>query len=148
MCKPTVAVVVALAVGAALTGCIGTIDYKYTYDPAATFSGSKTYAWATPSLSATTHAPLEDYVRFNADRALEAKGWKRVSDQPELLFATVLELDTYDGYQLRSVTLRASRRDTGETVWRGSALGRIDGSATSPELQDAVNRILSTFPPK
>jgi len=148
MRKPTVAVLAALAVGAALSGCMSTIDYKYTYDPAANFAGSKTYAWVAPSLSATPHALLEDYVQFNADRALEAKGWKKVSGQPELLFAIGLEFDTYDGYQLRAVTLRASRRDTGEPLWRGSALGRIDGNAASPDLQDAVNKILSTFPPK
>ena len=148
MRKHRVAAVAALAVWAALCGCFGTIDYKYTYDPAANFSGQKTYEWVTQPSYSTPHAPLQDYVLFTADRALEAKGWKKVSDQPELLFAVDLDFDTYDGYQLRGVTLRASRRDTGVSVWRGSALGKIDGSATSPDLQDAVNKILSTFPPK
>ncbi len=141
--------VVALAAAVALGGC-ASVTYKYTYDPAATFSGAKTYQWARSTSYAGPDALLDGNVRFHADRALEAKGWKKVADQPELVFSPSFEYEimTIDRYQLRLLNLRASRPDTGEPVWRGTAQGSIDASATSGELKAAVNGIVATFPPK
>jgi len=138
---------VALAAGFAIGGCSSTI--KYTYDPVASFSGAKTYQWAPASSSSAKDALLEDNVRFSAERALEAKGWKK-SEQPELVFAMSYdyEIATTDRYLVQQLTLRAARRDSGEPVWRGTAQGSIDTSASSGDLKSAVNGILSSFPPR
>jgi hypothetical protein len=130
---------------------------KYTYDPGASFSGAKTYQWAARPLlyGSTQDDLLEANVRFNADQALEAKGWKKVSDQPELLFSIagdyryeVVSGVSSSHWVLTQLELRAARRDDGRAVWRGAASGEIDTSATSSGLRDAVNGILSSFPPK
>jgi hypothetical protein len=161
MARRNVAVAVRLLVLAALAGAITltacSSSTRYTYDPGLSFSGAKTYQWvARPLLySPTQDGLLEANVRFNADQALEAKGWKKVSDQPELLFS----IDANYKYEVASgasgshwvltqLELRAARRDDGRAVWRGAATGEIDTSATSSGLKDAVNGILSSFPPK
>ncbi len=141
----------ALAGVTTLTACSSSL--KYTYDPAVTFSGAKTYQWAQPvRVSSSPDGLLEANVRFYADRDLEAKGWKQVSDQPELLFSINdnynYEYKSGSYWVLAHLELRAARRDDGRAVWRGSASGNIDTSATSNDLKDAVNGILSTFPPK
>ncbi len=130
---------------------------RYTYDPGVNFSGAKTYQWAArPRLySSTQDGLLEANVRFNADRALGAKGWNKVSDQPELVFSIDgnYKYEVVSGvpgshWVLSQLELRAARRDDGRDVWRGAASGEIDTSATSSDLRDAVNGILSSFPPK
>jgi hypothetical protein len=162
MARRNVALALRLVVLAALAGVITltacSSSMKYTYDPGASFSGAKTYQWAAarPLLySSTPDDLLEANVRFNADRALEAKGWKKVSDQPELLFSMAGEYkyEVVSGvsgshWVLTQLELRAARRDDGRAVWRGAASGEIDTSATSSGLRDAVNGILSSFPPK
>ncbi len=154
--KPAVAVLLvvlaALAGVATLTACSSSM--RYTYDPGVNFSGAKTYQWAPPSYNWSHDSLLEANVRFYADRDLEAKGWKKVSDQPELLFSingngNYTYYYTYESrWVLSQLELRAVRRDDGRTVWRGAASGNIETSATSSDLKDAVNGILSSFPPK
>ena len=148
-------VLAAMAGAITLTGCSSST--KYTYDPGVTFSGAKTYQWAARPLqySSTQDGLLEANVRFNADQVLEAKGWKKVSDQPELLFSIdanykyeVVSGATGSHWVLTQLELRAARRDDGRAVWRGAASGEIDTSAASSALKDAVNGILSSFPPK
>jgi hypothetical protein len=140
------AVLATLAVGVAVSGCTSTVSYKYTFDPSANFAGAKTYAWINSSPMYSPSSPLEEYIQFNADKALEAKGWKKVADRPELVFSVSVEHEALSAYQLRLVNLRAAR-NTGEAVWRGTASGSIDSNAASSELRDAVNKILANFPP-
>ena len=66
------------------------------------------------------------------------------------MFSTSFDYETanLDRYMLQQLTVRAARRDSGEPVWRGTAQGSIDTSATSSDLKNAVNGILSSFPPK
>ncbi len=157
MARRKTAVAVRLVVLAALVGvttltaCSSSL--RYTYDPGATFSGAKTYQWVQSSYNSPQDSLLEANVRFYADRDLEAKGWKKVSDQPELLFSIGINGNyTYyiyeSGWVLSQLELRAARRDDGTAVWRGAASGDIDTSATSSNLKDAVNGIMSSFPPK
>ena len=161
MARRKVAVAVRLAVLAALAGVITltgcSSSMKYTYDPGVNFSGAKTYQWAARPLlyGSTQDDLLEANVRFDADRVLEAKGWKKVSDQAELVFSTDgnYKYEAVAGvsgshWVLTHLELRAARRDDGKAVWRGAASGEIDTSASSSDLKEAVSRILSTFPPK
>jgi hypothetical protein len=139
-----------LAGGPALTACSSSM--KYTYDPGVSFSGPKTYQWATqPSYSSSQDSLLEANVRFLADKDLAAKGWTK-AEQGELVFSINGNYPYYYTYESRWVLtqleLRAVRRDDGKAVWRGAAAGNIDTSATSSDLKDAVNGIMSSFPPK
>jgi hypothetical protein len=140
------AVLATLAVGVAVSGCTGTV-YKYIFDPSVNFAGAKTYAWINSSPVYSPSSPLEEYIQFSADKVLEAKGWRKVPDRPELVFSVTVEHEALSAFQLRLVNLRAARKDTGDAVWRGTASGSIDGNAASSELRDAVNKILANFPP-
>ncbi len=144
--SPARLLLVAALAATALGGC-GT-SIKYAYAPAASFSGAKTYQWSQTATSGRD-ALIDENVRFIADRALESKGWTR-ADAPELLFSTAFdyEIGNVDRYMLQQVTVRAVRRDNGEPVWRGTALGSIDTSATSSDLKNAVDGIFSKFPPR
>lgn len=161
MARRNVAVAAPLVVLAALAGVITltacSSSTRYIYDPGVSLSGAKTYQWAARPLlySSTQDGLLEANVRFDADQTLEAKGWKKVSDQPELLFTMdanykyeVVSGASGSHWVLTQLELRAARRDDGRAVWRGAASGEIDTSATSSGLRDAVNGILSSFPPK
>jgi Domain of unknown function (DUF4136) len=141
------AVLASLAMAVAAGGCSNTVSYKYTFDPSVNFAGAKTYAWINAAAGYSPSSPLEEYIQFNADKVLETKGWKKVADKPELVFSVSVEHETLSAYQLRLVDLRAVRKDTGDAVWRGTAFGSIDSNAASPELRDAVSKILATFPP-
>jgi hypothetical protein len=141
------AVLATLAVGVAVGGCTSTVSYKYTFDPSANFAGEKTYAWVNSSPTYSPSSPLEEYIQFNADKVLEAKGWRKVAERPELVFSVSVEHETLSTYQLRLVNLRAARNGTGDAVWRGTASGSIDSNAASSELRDAVSKILANFPP-
>jgi Domain of unknown function (DUF4136) len=140
----------ALAGGTMLTACSASM--KYTYDPGVSFSGPKTYQWAPqPSYSSSQDSLLEANVHFYADKDLAAKGWTK-AEQAELVFSINGNYPYYYTYESRWVLtqleLRAVRRDDGKAVWRGAAAGNIDTSATSSDLKDAVNGIMSSFPPK
>ncbi len=126
---------------------------KYTYDPGVNFSGPKTYQWAAQSsYSSSQDSLMEANVRFYADKDLEAKGWTKAPEQAALIFSINDNYPYYYSYESRWVLtqleLRAVRREDGKAVWRGAAAGNIDTSATSSELKDAVNGIMSSFPPK
>ena len=156
MARPETAVAIRLVVLAALAG-ITTLtacssSMKYTYDPGVNFSGPKTYQWAAqPLYSSSQDSLMEANVRFYADKDLEAKGWTK-SEQAEIVFSINDNYPYYSSYESRWVLtqleLRAVRRGDGKAVWRGAASGNIDTSATSSELRDAVNGIMSSFPPK
>ena len=146
MRRELLAIVAALV--SALGACASNTGYKYTFDPAANFSGgAKTYTWVTSLPKYSPSSPLEEYIQFSADKVLEAKGWKRVADGPQLVFSVNFEQERFDTYQLRLLNLRATRNDTGDAIWRGTAVGSIDGNAASSELKETVKQILSTFPP-
>jgi len=53
-----------------------------------------------------------------------------------------------DSYKLRMLTLNIFRDRDKELVWRGTAFGTIDTDAASGDLKQAVQDILSNFPPK
>jgi hypothetical protein len=57
----------------------------------------------------------------------------------------------YEGsyvYELRGLTLSVSRADNSGVIWRGAATGVIRTDASSGDLKNAVEGILSNFPPK
>jgi hypothetical protein len=89
-------------------------------------------------------------VQFFADQVLEQKGFKKTSENPDMLISieTEYEIGSYDGYQLRMLTLKIVQRESKELIWRGTAPGTINADAASNELKSAVQNVLAKFPPK
>jgi hypothetical protein len=152
-----------------LGGCTA---IKYSYDMKTSFSQPKSYTWW-PSLATYGKDPLlETNVQVLTDQLLAQKGFTRMSEKSDLMISMSYELDsgTYrDSYQLRMLTLNIYqiKRDMSspsdmpkmpmqkenyvenkELVWRGTAFGTINTDAASGDLKQAVQGILSHFPPK
>ncbi|HXX57049.1 MAG TPA: DUF4136 domain-containing protein [Thermodesulfovibrionales bacterium] len=145
---------------------------KYSYDTKASFTEGKSYAWAPSSVLSRQDPILERNVQALADQLLTEKGFSRTTERPDLLIAMSYEFDinSYQyGYQLRMLALNVykMRSDTPpppdiprtslhhenggerrEMVWRGTAVGTINTDAASTDLKQAVQGILSNFPPK
>jgi Domain of unknown function (DUF4136) len=139
-----------LAAMTILGGCSGA---KYIYDPGTNFSGLKSYAWTPASYIGRKESLVVANVQFVADQVLERKGFKKTSENPDLLISieNEYELGTYysnDGFQLRMLTLKIYQRESKELIWRGTAPGAINTDAASNDLKSAVQDVLAKFPPK
>jgi len=137
-------------------GCATSI--KYLYDTKAIFPDQKSYAWA-PSAAMYRQDPLlEANVQALADQLFAQKGLARVSENSDLMISMSYEFESgvYQyTYQLRALTLSAykvkrdiSSPENKEPVWRGTAFGTINTDAASGDLKQAVEGILTHFPPK
>lgn len=148
-------------------GCATAI--KYSYDTRTSFSEKKSYTWALPSAIQRKDPLLESNVQALTDQLLAQKGLTRVSGKSDLMISMSYEFDSIyyqDSYQLRMLTLNVysvnydvpvssekmpmQKEDTPERkqlVWRGTALGTINIDAASGGLTQAVQGILSNFPP-
>ena len=135
-----------------LGGCYGGYGAKYIYDPGTSFSGLKSYAWTnTASGLGRKESLVATNVQFVADQVLEQKGFKKTSENPDMLISieTESEIGAFnDGYQLRMLTLNIYRRESKELIWRGTAPGAINTDAASNDLKNAVRDVLAKFPPK
>ena len=150
----------------------GCTTIKYSYDLKNSFSEQKSYTWA-PSQAVYVKDPLlETNVQVLADQILAQKGLTRMSEKSGLMVSMNYELESglyQDIYQLRMLTLNIYRikrdmpapSDTPkmsmqkennverrELIWRGTAFGSISTDAASSDLRQAVQGILSKFPPK
>jgi len=150
-------------------GCATAI--KYSYDTRTRFSEQKSYTWALPSATQRKDPLLESNVEALTDQLLAQKGLTRVSGKSDLIISMSYEFESilyHDSYQLRMLTLNVSsvnhdmpapsdtakmpmqKEDTLERkqlVWRGTAFGTIYIDAASGGLTQAVQGILSNFPP-
>jgi Domain of unknown function (DUF4136) len=150
-------------------GCATAI--KYSYDTKTSFPELKSYTWA-PSSAVNKQDPLlEANVQALADQLLAQKGLTMMQGKSDLVLSMSYEFESslYQySYQLRSLTLNVykirldmpspSRTATmsmhtdntlenKELVWRGTAFGTINTDAASGDLKQAVQGILSNFPP-
>jgi hypothetical protein len=140
------AVVLALLI---MGGCTKAI--KYSYDVNTSFSGLKSYMWEPSSTPYRQDSLLEANVQFLADQALEKKGFNRTPEKPDLLVSLSYEHEisvTKYNYQLRMLTLNICKSQNNELIWRGTAFGPIHTDAASEDLRQAVQDVLSNFPPK
>jgi hypothetical protein len=133
-----------LGAGMFLGGCAATINYSY--DQVADFSTGKSYNWA-PGLL-IKEPLLEKNVRYFADQSLQAKGFTLSSDKPDLMISMNYELEYFDPYKVRSLSLYVYRTQDKELIWQGTARGDIKGDTASPDLAGTVKKILSNFPRK
>jgi hypothetical protein len=130
-----------------LAGCGTAI--KYSYDARAKFPEFKSYQWIKADGVYQNDPLLEANVQSQTDQYLGAMGIAQKTEKADLLISMGYEFD-YDrySYKLRMLTLKVSRTDTNELIWRGTATGTIKTDAASGDLKEAVARILANFPPK
>ena len=132
-----------------MVGCATTI--KYSYDTSKEFSGLKSYKWAPSSAISSRDSLLEINVQVLAEQFLEQKGFTKVPEKSDLLISMNYESEigtSQYGYQLRMLTLNIYKSEPKELIWRGTAAGSINTDAASNDLKQAVQGILSNFPPK
>lgn len=138
-----------LLTGLVVGGCAPTV--KYAFDTKTDFAQQKSYAWGTASSLSQVDHLLEANVQALADPILAQRGLKKVAGQADLVITMNYESGIYlnqDSYKLRMLTLNIFRDRDKELVWRGTAFGTIDTDAASGDLKQAVQDILSNFPPK
>ncbi|HTO88002.1 MAG TPA: DUF4136 domain-containing protein [Thermoanaerobaculia bacterium] len=146
-----------------LAGCSG-ITTSVDYDRAADFSRFKTYAWK--DVHPVQNEIVENRIKSAVDRALAAKGFRKVETGPDLWVVEHIsltkekQLTTYDsgwGYGYRGgwgggmTTATVSEIPIGELVldlvdakqnqmvWRGTATKAIDQNATPQEREKTTD---------
>ena len=132
-----------------LGGCAATITYFY--DPVANFSTIKSYSWATASFVRSPDILIEKNVRYYVDQSLKNKGFTLVSDKPDFVISMNYQTDYNNPYKLQMLSLYVYVNQGKELIWQGTAEGNIKdikADAASPDLAEAVNKILMNFPPK
>ena len=138
---------VLLAAGFILAGCATAINYSF--DPAASYTGLKSYSWVTGTLGQTQDLVVIN-VQYLTDQALEKKGFRKTAENPDMLVSVSYEneigISEY-GYRLRMLTLGIQKADGKQLLWRGTATGTISTDAASGDLKSAVEGILKNFPP-
>lgn len=161
-----------------LAGCSGAGTKVVTdYDREASFAGRETYTWVFVSekdraLYGAPSQESQDRVVEAVDSALAAKGYRRVSQTPDLLvgFAVTHEdkVDVqvmYTDYNLGYVTGQSSTREyqegtlilffgdpnTKEVIWQGSgteAFQNPSQETVNRRIGEIVKQILKKFPPE
>jgi len=135
-----------------LSACAGG-RFTHSSDPSASFPEVRTYQWAPTSVLVIADPLLEANVRFQADRVLEAKGFRKAAEGAELLVSMTYEYEVGSYYRrtgdrLRLLTLGVARAQNREPMWRGTAAGPIDVGSGSGDLEAAVKGILASLPPR
>jgi len=139
---------VLLAAGVILAGCA--TGFNYSFDPAAGYTGLKSYNWVTTGTMGQTSDLVVKNVQYQADLVLEKKGFRKTTESPDMLVSVNYEneigINQY-GYQLRMLTIGIQKADGKQLIWRGTATGTISTDAASGDLKSAVQGILASFPP-
>ena len=140
-------IAVLLAAGVLLAGCATT--FNHSFDPAASYTGLKSYGWAAGVTGLTQDLVVKN-VQYHADQVLEKKGFRKTAENPDVLvtigYENEIGVNQY-GYQLRMLTLAIQKADGKQAIWRGTATGSISTDAASGDLKSAVEGILKSFPP-
>jgi len=132
--------------GMILGGCAATVNYFY--DPVANFSTIKSYSWAMESFVSRQDSLVGKNVRYYIDQSLNKKGFTLVSDKPDFVISMNCQTDSDNPYKVRKLSLYVYGMQGKELIWQGTAEGTIKADAASPDLAEAVNKILMNFPPK
>jgi hypothetical protein len=139
---------VLLSAGVIISGCA--TGFNYSFDPAAGYTGLKSYNWVMTGTMGQTSDLVVKNVQYQADQVLEKKGFRKTTENPDMLVSVNYEneigINQY-GYQLRMLTLGIQKADGNQMIWRGTATGTIHADAASNDLKGAVQGILASFPP-
>ena len=167
----------AAPVAALALGACGSYSVETNYDPKATFDGLRTYAWRDPVGEVGDPLALK-LVHDAADAELSLRGFQPAASAPDFTVGAMVVvrqkvdvqfMDDYWGYSYRAggprwsstyvttydegtMILDIASGATGEPMWRGSATGMVDTTATPEERQAtiraAVRDVLAEFPPR
>jgi hypothetical protein len=153
-------VVIAIACATVIT------EVDYDYDRGVNFAGLKSYDWLPGRpVSAEYELALKRF-EYEVDEQLQAKGLRRVADNPDFLIAIQGSKQTKISHHQSSSSHRYSEpmtyeegavglefldSKTQETIWRASVVGVL-GISRTPEQRDkdvnrAVTHMLQNFPP-
>lgn len=170
-----------LAIGFVLVGCATPLAMNVDYDKAANFGALKTYNWMPPTGNAAANDLLVKRIKSAVDSQLQAKGRAMSADNPDFLIAMQLSgKTTYGGSVGAGVSVgipvgRAGRVSVGggksvpqekregtvvldfvdpktkSLLWKGTASGAVNPSATPEQQQQRINEVigqmLAQFPP-
>ena len=141
-------ITVLLAAAVILAGCA--VGINYTFDPAASFTGLRTYNWTTAWTMGQNSDLVVKNVQYQADQVLGKKGFSKTTENPDMLiwvnYENEIGINQY-GYQLRMLTLGIQKADSKQLIWQGTAAGTINADAASGDLKSSVEGILKGFPP-
>ena len=138
-----------IGVSMILGGCAATITYFY--DPVADFSTIKSYSWGTEWFAHRQDSLIEKNVRYYVDQSLKNKGFTLTSDKPDFVISMNCQTESDNPYKVRKLSLYVYVMERKELIWQGTAEGYIKdikAGAASPDLAEAINKILMNFPPK
>jgi hypothetical protein len=154
--------------------CSTIYDVRYDYERKTNFAGLKTYDWLVAPEGAEIEPLLQDRLKNAVNTALEGKGLRMTSDDPDFLIAmqTMSKEKVRHspkawgyGYGSRwySHKYRTRTYDEGtlvldfvdnaskKLIWRGTAQGLVESNMTPEKLDDvvseAVQKTLKNFPP-
>ena len=135
--------------GMILGGCAAKITYLY--DPVANFSTIKSYSWATEWSGRRQDLLIEKNVRYYVDQSLKNKGFTLTSDKADFVISMNYQTGYNTPYKVQILNLYVYVMQGKELIWQGTAEGTIEdikAEAASPDLAEAVNKILMNFPPR
>ena len=171
----TLSMFLVLSFLAILTGCSES-RIEYDYDTEADFTNLNSFDWLTSPEEVRENELVAKRVRNAVNRNLTAKGFRKVSESPDLLIALYigrqLKRDYLDSgysypehtayqprdpirayeYEEGTLTLDFVNFRTKELVFRGTARAVINPATTPQErkkkIDEAVSKILEKFPSK
>ena len=156
-------------IGAALawmaTAC-GGISTNVDWDPAQSFGQLNSYDWIDQDLPEGIPESTIDVVRSTADEELQAKGYRKASDDPSFLVGFQLGTQAQTAYRTYSNPFSPGRYaqatagtrlaidviepGSRQAVWSGSASVPVDLEdvhKNAPPIREAVRKLLAEFPP-
>ena len=165
-----------IALSAAIAACAPLSVSSYIH-PAADFSRYETYDWGARDPLPTGDPRLDNnpffdsQVRASVERQLAAKGYRRVSGNPDLVLhyhasvqekVDVYRVDAEAGYRTETaavqyeegtLVLDVADAKTREIVWRGWGQGDIEGvineqSRMEKRVKEVTQKMLERFPPR
>jgi len=161
-------------VALAVAGCGSSMKVETDFDREASFTDLKTYDWAPPELAGQRGAAnpqSERRIIAAVERELGEKGYRKDSDAPDFLvgFVVVTEekidqqtvlADSVVGYVSAETRMRTyeegmlalfvARAHDQKVIWQGVASETFQSPSreeVDKAIDEAVNKILSMFPP-
>ena len=140
-------------------------EVDYDYDRTADFASLKTYDWLPGQTTTPEYALALKRFQNEVDAQLQAKGYKKTSDDPDFHVGIQGSSQTkYSQFQSRhayysepftyqegTITLDIFDGKTGNAIYHAQAVGEGDGTDTPEErektAQRAVSKMLANSPP-
>jgi len=173
--KVFIAIIIVFSLGLFLTGC-SEESAKVEYNEKVDFNRMVTYNWFDNPRYDQDDQVESNTIRFFVEKHLAAKGFKKVSENPDfLLTETSSKKITYDRYwrtdtteptggqmkplrfarypfQKADLIIKVIEPDLNSVVWKGISSSTVEDVITPYSRQKRLNqqvaRILENFPPR